>query len=183
MIIVDWLSNNYQWVFSGVGVAVFIPLFAMFINRMNKVGSQNEKDSEVSTFSSMSFSQETQIQNKNEDKTNILDITAQEIAQKKDHLSEIEFEEYFNSLSGHCIVWEGEIGTVAVNKYDKSSVTIQMTFDAKALRTFFDINISVYPNVRLFKSGDRAVVSGVITSPDWPIFDLLNPKILNWTKK
>jgi len=105
-----------------------------------------------------------------------------DIADKKEHLSEIEFEEYFNSFIGHTVTWDGRIGTVSLKK-DGTAVRIQMTFCDQKLRGFFDIKIKDYPNVKLFKSGDTATVKGKIHSPDWPTFDLEDAKILTWTKK
>ena len=111
-----------------------------------------------------------------------LAITPKDIVKKRDHLSEIEFDEYFNSLIGHTVIWDGRIGTVSLKKGGEA-VRIQMTFSDQRLRAFFDINLKDYPNVRLFKSDDTATVTGKIHSPDWPTFDLEDSMILNWTKK
>ncbi|ACH39794.1 hypothetical protein Gbem_2790 [Citrifermentans bemidjiense Bem] len=111
-----------------------------------------------------------------------LAITPKDIVNKRDHLSEIEFDEYFNSFIGHTVIWEGRICTVSL-KNGGEAVRIQMTFSDQRLRAFFDINLKDYPNVRLFKANDTATVTGKIYSPDWPTFDLEDSKILNWTKK
>ena len=111
-----------------------------------------------------------------------LAVAPKDIIDKKEHLSEIEFDEYFNSFIGHTVNWEGRIGTVSLKK-DGEAVRIQMTFCDQKLRGFFDIKLKDYPNVKLFKSEDRAIVSGKIHSPDWPTFDLEDAKILKWTKK
>lgn len=111
-----------------------------------------------------------------------LNIAPNDIADKKDHLSEVEFDEYFNSFSGYIITWEGRIGTVSL-KRGGQSVSMQIIFCNEKLRGFFDIRIKDYPNVKLFKSGDIAMVTGRIKSPNWPTFDLVDAKILKWTRK
>jgi len=113
---------------------------------------------------------------------NTLAVAPKDIVDKKEHLSEIEFDEYFNSFIGHTVNWEGRVGTVSLKKGGEA-VSIQMIFCDKKLRGFLDIKLKDYPNVKLFKSGDSAIVSGKIHSPDWPTFDLKDAKILKWTKK
>ncbi len=111
-----------------------------------------------------------------------LSVAPIDIVDKKEHLSELEFDEYFKSFVGHTVMWDGRIGTVSLNK-DGTAVMIQITFCEQKLRGFLNIKIKDYPNVKLFKSGDTAIVKGKIHSPNWPTFDLEDAIIIKWTKK
>lgn len=178
MEIIDWLSENYKWMFSGIGVVIGIPLVTYIYNKIksNHINVQNSI--------SPTFVEETGSKQKENiiENNNTLNISAKEIESKRKHLSELEFEDYFTSLNGHTIAWNGKIATVSAKNKGKKVVRIQMTFESH-LRTFFDINISEFPNVKLFKSGDTATINGKVYSADWPTFDLLNAKFLDWSKK
>ena len=51
-----------------------------------------------------------------ESDSDILAVASKDIVDKKEHLSEIEFDDYFNSFIGHTVNWAGRIGTVSLNK-------------------------------------------------------------------
>lgn len=144
------------------------------------IGLRKETANEAVTFPSSKFSG-TFGNILESEQIDSLAVAPTDIVEKKEHLSEIEFDEYFNSFIGHTVLWDGRIGTVSLKK-GGTAVWIQMTFCDQKLRGFFDIKIKDYPNVKLFKSGDTATVRGKIHSPNWPTLDLVDAKILKWTK-
>jgi hypothetical protein len=123
----------------------------------------------------------TDLQNNETTENKSLAVEPKDIIDKEKYLSALEFDEYFKSFTGHTVTWEGKIGTVSLMKGGQE-VRIQIIFK-EILRGFFDIRIIEFPNVKLFRSGDIAIVTGEIHSPDWPTFNLMNPKVLKWTKK
>jgi hypothetical protein len=146
---------------------------------------QAEVRHEVAIISGNSNGSElsTEFHSNETDESKSLSVEPKDIIDKKKYLSEIEFDEYFKSFAGHTVTWEGEIGTVSLMKgRQEQEVRIQIVYEER-LRGFFDIKVVDFPNVKLFKSGDIAIVTGEIHSPDWPTFNLVNPKVLEWTRK
>ena len=184
MNVIDWLSNNYQWLFSGIGVVLLVSLFSVLISVLRKkipkkVGKKqivlDSNDSNLNEVTNITPVAKSFVDE-------LLEISPAEIKEKTKHLSEIDFQSYFNSFNDHVVTWEGRIGTVTLDMNDNQNVNIQIVFPGDFMRAFFTIRIADFPNIKLFKSGDTVKVNGRINSPNWPTIDLVNVKILEWKK-
>lgn len=161
---IDWLSKNYNWLFSGIGVVILVSLSKIIrIIITRRKAKPNHADSNSDNKS--------------------LEISPSDISKKQKHLSDIDFQNYFKSFDGHIVTWDGEIGTVSLDNRDPEKVKIQIIFSGGIMRAFFTIRIKEFPNVKLFKSGDTAKVTGKIAVPNWPTMDLLDVNILEWKKR
>ena len=112
----------------------------------------------------------------------LLYLNLEDVLEKGKILSELEYADYKNSIVGSFVKFTGEIESVS-RKDDKESVSIQIALGNRWFRGFFEVSLSQFPNVKLYKRGDVIEFYAIIKKFDYSCIDFEEVEIINWIQK
>jgi len=160
---VDWILENKEWVFSGIGIAIFGGIFVLikiaFVKRKSLINSPEKK-----TAIQVHRSTETQTDNSQKQIVSPI-LTPKAIVKAVTSVPPLQRKDIAKHYSGIRVRWSGSLASIHELCHDGPDVMITLNsgkFDS--IDIYFIVNPSDHKGLSLVDIGQRITVEGDIES-------------------
>ncbi len=135
---IEFIKNNYQWIFSGVGISV-ITLLYFVIRKLFK-------------------------KNRTESKSEVFNLLPKKIIKEIDKIPPLQRDKLKESYKGLRVEWKTKFYSANLNKNGNVSLMLLDRGDFPLI--LCDVNINDYPELNVVKEGAVIWISGEIIDVD-----------------
>jgi len=156
----ELLLNNYEWIFSGIGVFV-ISIGMIFLKKQeNNKNEQSVKiDSSHNNQINIFQNQNTRSSIHKEDAE--YNIDAKDVMDQIDNAPPFQKKEIVKNFLGHNIYWE--VSYSSVTSIQKNRIDVMARYKGTYPWVYFKANIKDYPFLKIAKKGEPLKIRGEIT--------------------
>ena len=164
----EFLANNKEWLFSGLGLFILASLWAIIRSYINKKKQTPVKAVTNDKIKPNAEPERSDIQIKQERDFSISLITAEQIMASIADLPILQQKEMARQYIGLKVKWQGTLTSISDDYDNKAARRIQLM--ASEANPFLIIGFSLdpknYPGIGLLKRGHEMTVEGIIKKVD-----------------
>lgn len=194
----QWIDNNKQWLFDGIGAGIVIAVFGFFASRifksknseppLRKAEIQNNNTNQIivqlnageTTIQSEKETSDKIVQNKTQipvPLTKITRLTPKEIRQATENVPLLMKSNLAEQYHGLAVEWWVELVSVNLEADNMVRLFLDIKEDGGDDYAACVVSLDSYKELKIARKGTKIKVTGEIEQVDLPIFKLKNVRL------
>lgn len=174
----DWLANNYKWLFSGIGVVIFLAVVNFLRVKVKaKPGGQSAIHDKADAIV-IREPEEVQTTPPNQSHGGLAgELTPEGIIQEINSAPMLQQGTMAESFRGITVNWTGRLHSLEPQTGDRDKVQVHIGVGDPEVSVFCYLEKSEYPGLGVLRRGHQVQVSGKIEKADTYIIRLTDASI------